>query len=197
MGTAACETGSECFSCFQCHGIRGEGGAAAALPRLAGQDSEYLHRSQQAIASGERVNATMHEVAVGLTEQQKQDVASYYSTVTAPAPLRAPVEGDEGRAQAGLAIDQRGLPASGVPACMTCHSSAARPEGPPYPYLAGQFADYLEQQLAEFRAGTRREPDAQIMQVIARGLNDEHARAVSVHFASQPPPRHATHPPKP
>lgn len=160
----------------------------AALPRLAGQDHRYLIRSLEDFASGARESATMHEVAQALTQQQRQDVALYYSVVKAPPALRSSTsEGDPG-AQTGIEIEQHGLPDMGVPACATCHSGEVRTQGPPYPYLAGQFADYLEQQLDQFRAGTRRGPDAQVMQVIARNLNTEQARALSVHFASQAPP---------
>jgi cytochrome c553 len=139
MGTSPCAMGRICFSCFQCHGIPGEGTAAAPLPRLAGQDDRYLNRSLEDFASGARESATMRELAQALTQQQRRDRASQ--------------------------------------------------GGPAYPYLAGQHAQYLEQQLEQFRAGTRRGPDAQVMQVIARGLTTEQARAVSVHFASQAPPR--------
>lgn len=192
MGTVPCGTGRPCFSCFQCHGIRGEGGATAALPRLAGQDPRYLYRSLQEFASGQRANATMHDVAVGLTDQQKHDVSWYYSVVNAPAPLRSS-ENDAASSQAGLAIDQNGVPESGVPSCRTCHSAAAqamppRTNGPIYPYIDGQYADYIEQQLENFRAGNRRGEEAQIMEPIARGLSKEQSHAVAVHFAAKAPP---------
>ena len=195
MGTASCEMGHQCFSCYQCHGIRGEGGATAALPRLAGQDWRYLYRALEEFASGRRANATMHEVSVALTDEQMQDVAAYYAKVSAPAPL-APPSKDDASAQAGLAIDQHGLADAGVPACATCHATAPRTDGPIYPYVAGQFADYLEQQLEQFRAGTRGGQDAQIMQGIARNLSAEQARAASVHFASQSPPASTTRHPQ-
>jgi cytochrome c553 len=188
MGTSPCTTGGTCFSCFQCHGVRGEGGATAALPRLAGQDHRYLDLTLQEFANGQRQSATMHEVARALTEQQRQDVALYYSVVTAPAPLR-PASKSDASAQTGLAIDEHGLPEAGVPACVTCHSPEQRAKAAQYPYVSGQYADYLEQQLEHFRAGTRRGANAQIMQVIARPLTPEQSRAVAEYFASQPPPQ--------
>ncbi|WP_275129286.1 c-type cytochrome [Steroidobacter cummioxidans] len=181
--------GRTCFSCFQCHGIRGEGGAAAALPRLSGQDQRYLTRSLEDFASGARESATMRDVAQALTPQQRQDVALYYSVVAAPPALLASTSEADAGAQAGSEIEQQGLPDKGVPACATCHSVELGTQGPPYPYLSGQFADYLEQQLEQFRAGTRRGPDAQVMQVIAKNLTTEQARLLSEHFASQAPPR--------
>jgi cytochrome c553 len=188
MGTAPCSAGYTCYSCFQCHGIRGEGGATAALPRLAGQDARYMVLMLDRFASGERKSATMNEVARALTEQQRHDVAMYYAAVSAPNPLAPPVQ-SEADTQLGRDLNQQGMPDQGVPACMTCHGAAMRAQvSLPYPYLAGQYADYLDQQLARFRAGERRGPDAQVMQVIARGLSGEQGRAVSTYLAAQPPP---------
>lgn len=60
--------------------------------------------------------------------------------------------------------------------------------GPIYPYIDGQYADYIEQQLENFRAGNRRGEEAQIMEPIARGLSKEQSHAVAVHFAAKAPP---------
>jgi cytochrome c553 len=188
MGTAPCTAGYTCYSCFQCHGIRGEGGATAALPRLAGQNAGYMVLMLDRFTSGERKSATMNEVARALTEQQRHDVSAYYAAVTAPNPLEKPMQ-SEADAQLGRNINQQGIPDHGVPACMTCHGAAVRAQGGlPYPYLAGQYADYLGQQLERFRAGERRGADAQVMQVIARGLSGEQGQAVSTYLAAQPPP---------
>jgi cytochrome c553 len=189
MGTAPCSAGYTCYSCFQCHGIRGEGGATAALPRLAGQNARYMVLMLDRFASGERKSATMSEVARALTEQQRHDVAAYYAAVTAPKALAPPMQ-SEADAQLGRNIDQQGMPDHGVPACMTCHGAAMRAQGGlPYPYLAGQYGDYLDQQLMRFRAGERRGQEAQVMQVIARSLSAEQGQVVSTYLAGQPPPQ--------
>jgi cytochrome c553 len=99
---------------------------------------------------------------------------------------------DTASAQAGLAIEQHGVPENGVPACGTCHALAPQANGPVYPYIDGQFADYIERQLENFRTGNRRSADAQIMVPIARGLSAEQSHAVAVHFASKTPPPSTT-----
>lgn len=187
MGTAPCVAGHQCYSCFQCHGLRGEGGAIAAQPRLAGQDRRYLALALNRFASGERKSATMSAVARALTEQQRRDVAIYYSVVDAPKSL-AMVALADSDAQLGREIEQHGVSDRGVPPCVTCHARGVRVKGAAYPYLAGQYADYLDQQLERFRNGERRGADAQIMQMIARGLTSDQAQAVSAYLATQAPP---------
>jgi cytochrome c553 len=188
VGLEPCKRGLKCFSCFQCHGIRGEGGVAAAQPRLAGQNADYLASTLQRFASGERQNATMHEVASALTPQQMSDVAAYYSVMKVssfPAPAR-----EEGKSvsvnEVGQRIAQQGLADHAVPACITCHA-IARTAGAPYPYLSGQFSDYLAQQLQNFRNGTRRGEQATVMQTIARNLSQEQGQAVAEYYGTLAP----------
>lgn len=75
--------------------------------------------------------------------------------------------------------------ASGQPACVSCHG--AKGEGlaaAGYPFLAGQPAEYLSQQLAHFAEGSRKQP---IMQPIAKGLSEEQRSAVAAYYESLPP----------
>jgi cytochrome c553 len=69
---------------------------------------------------------------------------------------------------------------------VTCHA-LARKAGAAYPYLAGQFSDYLEQQLQDFKNGSRGGAQAAAMRTIANNLTAEQSRAVADYFASLQP----------
>ena len=93
----------------------------------------------------------------------------------------------------GERIARRGVPADGIPACVSCHEPSAGARYPYYPSLRGQTADYLALQLFLFRAGVRGGTAfAHIMEAIAGRLSDAQIRAVASYFAAAPGhPRHA------
>lgn len=185
VGTHECRNTAGCFSCYQCHGIRGEGSAVAIIPRLAGQSYVYLHQSLQDFASGERENSTMQSVAQTLTPRQMQDVSAYYAAIRPTVLLDAVSAGSSVElVTAGRQIALEGSVEPAVQACASCHGGQGRePAAPIYPYIASQHVNYLERQLHAFRAGVRRDP-LQIMQFIADQLTEEQIRAVSYYYGS-------------
>lgn len=122
LGLEACKPGRTCFSCVQCHGVQGQGGAMAPIPRLAGQNKQYLLTSLQRFASGERINSPMHDVASALTAQQMSDVAAYYSAIPAARlPTASGASGQPGPGtDLGERIAQQGMSQESVPPCDTC-----------------------------------------------------------------------------
>ncbi len=66
--------------------------------------------------------------------------------------------------------------------CAACHAVDGSRGSPANPILQGQHADYLSKQLAEFKAGKRKNP---IMQGIAAGLSPADMRNVSAFYASK------------
>lgn len=172
-------------ACFRCHGIDGAGDSSGAFPRLTGQFVEYTLKQMRDYASGARENAIMSPIARALSEQDWLDVSAYY------AQLRAP---DLGRKRIDVAMLQRGaiLSASGsaerrVQACVNCHGPAGVGIAPHYPYLAGQFASYMELQFEQWKNGTRANDPFNVMAEIAHSLSDEDIRAVSLYFESLRP----------
>lgn len=189
VGLHECASSSSCFSCYQCHGVRGEGSSIAIFPRLTGQSYDYLHRSLQDFASGRRPNPTMQEVVSGLTEQQMRDVAAYYSAVRPAISLAAQPPGEDGEAMiaAGRQIATQGSTEPAVQACAECHGDESRePAAPIYPYIAGQYAGYIESQLNAFSEGSREDP-TQIMNYIADQLTGEQRHAVAQYYAALAP----------
>lgn len=70
--------------------------------------------------------------------------------------------------------------------CQACHGSDGNGIGDPqYPLLAGQYPDYLEKALKDYRAGVRNNP---IMAGFAGTLGDQDIADLAAHFAAQQGP---------
>ena len=69
------------------------------------------------------------------------------------------------------------------PLCQACHGVDGNGIGDPqYPLLAGQYADYLEKALRNYRSGERTNA---IMQGFASTLSDEDIVNLAAYFSSQ------------
>jgi cytochrome subunit of sulfide dehydrogenase len=64
-------------SCAICHGTSGIN--AGGMPNLAGQPKDYLVRQLRDFRDGKRPATVMHQVSKGLTEEQIELVAVYWS----------------------------------------------------------------------------------------------------------------------
>lgn len=72
--------------------------------------------------------------------------------------------------------------AKSVP-CQACHGADGNAADPQYPRLAGQYHDYLERALHEYKDGARKNP---IMAGFAATLSDEDIRNLAAYYASLP-----------
>lgn len=174
-------------ACHTCHGMHGAGDSSGAFPRLTGQAAWYLYKQLKDYASGERQNEVMSPIAETLSDQQMEDVAAYYAAQQASA--EAPQsETDSLLLQRGAAISATGLPEQGVAACVNCHGPSGRGLPPSFPYLAGQYAPYVELQFRFWKEGLRENDPLGVMQHIAQQLTEDDIKAVAAYFASMPPP---------
>ena len=70
--------------------------------------------------------------------------------------------------------------------CAACHGEAgAKPILPEYPVLAGQYANYLEHSLHEYKDGKRKNA---VMNAQAAGLTKEEIKALARYFNDQQGP---------
>jgi cytochrome c553 len=69
-----------------------------------------------------------------------------------------------------------------VTVCAACHGADGKATAPIYPNLAGQYANYLEHALKEYRSGKRKNP---IMGAQAAGLTDDDIEALAAYYAAQ------------
>ncbi len=71
-------------------------------------------------------------------------------------------------------------------ACAACHGvNGDAPLAPDYPVLAGQYKDYLQSALSDYKTG-RRQHMIMNMQVEALQLSDYDIERLSAYFASKP-----------
>jgi len=66
--------------------------------------------------------------------------------------------------------------------CQACHGADGNGTNPLYPRLAGQYTDYLERALAEYKSGDRSNP---IMAGFAASLSKQDIKNVAAWFAGQ------------
>ncbi len=65
--------------CAACHGADGNTPLTPEYPRLAGQHEDYLYKALRDYKAGTRKNAIMGAQAAGLSAQDMQDLAAYFS----------------------------------------------------------------------------------------------------------------------
>ncbi len=69
--------------------------------------------------------------------------------------------------------------------CAACHGETGVSTQPIYPNLAGQYRNYLEHSLKDYRSGARKNA---IMGAQAKDLSDDDIKALSVYFSAQAGP---------
>lgn len=170
--------------CVRCHGSAGVGRGVGAFPKLAGQHAPYLRQALAAYRDEERPSGVMTPLAHALSDPEIAAIADYYAglepgVTTAPSPAAPSVA-------AGARLAAEGLPDKEVPACIGCHGPSEKPRNPNYPKLAGQHADYLEQQLKLFRQGVRGGGQyVHLMEDVAKHLSDEQIKALASYYSEE------------
>jgi len=67
--------------------------------------------------------------------------------------------------------------------CFACHGADGNAVDPQYPRLAGQYNEYLQQILHEYKDGRRNNP---IMKGMVATLSDQDIEDISAYFSSLP-----------
>jgi cytochrome c553 len=169
-------------SCDRCHGTNGTGRWDAGVPVLAGQSETYLAATLRAYAEQRRASGIMQPLARELESRAIDALAHHYAIRPRQSAASPPTEMVE-PVVLGEAIARSGIPAAGIPPCMSCHGPPTR--YPHYPELAGQDAAYFARQLELFRDGVRGGTAfAHIMQSFAGGLTDRDIAAVAAFYQS-------------
>jgi len=170
--------------CLTCHGPAGEAMSATPgappIPRLEGQQAEYLAKQLREFKAGKRKNDLMKPVLASLGRRQFEELAAHFAGQT---PDRGPSP-DASLAERGRILYEEGSTTRGVPACMGCHQAKGA-GAPKYPRLAGQRQTYVVQQLNNFKQGARTNDRAHVMRSIAANLTDEEMKALAAYLAGQ------------
>jgi cytochrome c553 len=162
--------------CFICHGAGGES-SSPVFPRLAGQNASYVARQLADYKSGKRKSSTMQPMVEDLSADDFKALGAFFAT--RPTVVHAIDDAD--LAGMGKFIFQRGNPYSGVASCATCHGASAHGTDA-LPRLAGQHAQYTENQLKQFNKRERTNDNA-VMHGIASKLTELELKAVAAYIS--------------
>jgi cytochrome c553 len=162
--------------CSACHGADGNS-VNPVWPSLAGQHPVYTARQLEAYREGERTAPEMLGFAQTLSEQDRLDIAAYFSTQAI-----APKGADPALVERGQRIYRGGVPERGVAACIACHGPGGN--GNPlagFPRISHQHATYLAATLRDYRSGERQSDASlnQMMRNVAELLLDDEIEALA------------------
>ena len=169
--------------CKTCHGLSGQGFRGSfPMPRLAGQQPEYLQNQLQAFIDRRRTNPVMFNVAHVLSPSMLTALGGHFRDLN-PKPLGgAPKE----IVAEGKKIYEEGIPKAEVPPCASCHGAEAK-GADAFPRLAGQLNDYMFRKLTNWdkeRGQDKDKPDTSaIMGPIAHNLTEAQIRAVAAYLS--------------
>jgi cytochrome c553 len=170
--------------CTTCHGLSGQGyHGFYPIPRLAGQQAQYIENQLQAYIEHRRQNKYMYSVAHVLSPAMRKALARHFSE------LHAKPMGDvpKGLVAEGKKIYEDGIPETNVPACMACHGAEAKGQGS-IPRLAGQLNDYVINKLLNWtkeRGQDPARPDiSAIMLPTSHNLTKPQVAAVAAYVGS-------------
>jgi cytochrome c553 len=140
--------------CTTCHGLSGQGyHGFYPIPRLAGQQTQYLENQLQAYIEHRRENRYMYSVAHVLSPAMRTALAKHFSELN-PRPLGG---APRNLVAMGKKIYEDGIPETNVPACMACHGGEAKGQGA-IPRLAGQLNDYIISKLLNWTKERGQDP---------------------------------------
>jgi cytochrome c553 len=169
--------------CKTCHGLSGQGYRGAnPMPRLAGQQPEYLENQLHAFIERRRTNPIMNNVAHVLSPNMITALATHFKDLNPKPVSGAPQE----LVATGKKIYQEGVPGTDIPACASCHGPEAKGDGA-FPRLAGQLHDYILRKLVNWSKERGQDPanpdTSAIMEPIAHGLTEPQIKAVAAYLS--------------
>jgi len=162
------------MTCVACHGVDGNS-VNPEWPSIAGQHETYMIRQLKAFRDGTRQNVLMSPMAVGLTDQDIEDLAAWYSSQAAHGG-----ETEPSKVKLGQKVYRAGNVEEHAMACAACHGPTGG--GNPlasYPAIQGQRASYVAAQLRAYKSGTRASDPNQMMRSVAARLSEAEIDAVA------------------
>ena len=171
--------------CVACHGMQGEG-ATTGVPRLAGQNAEYMSHALSMFKAGTRASPIMQPIAQTLSDAQMQELADYFSRQL-PPPVDARVDVAAELVLAGKKLAEQGD--GNVAPCFSCHADKGRGNGVRYPGIAAQPERFVIDRLHEFQARARAQaPQPGTMTAVAATLDESQIEASAAYLSHLRPP---------
>jgi cytochrome c553 len=162
-------------TCAGCHAIPGYRNAYPSfhVPKLGGQNADYLEIALQGYRRGSRPHDTMHAQAAVFSDQDIADVSAYIASLERSE--------QQGISRASAAMIRAGEEKSAV--CAPCHGPTGVAPASQWPNIAGQHASYLERSLTQYKTGERNDL---VMSPMATPLDEASIRELAAFFAAQP-----------
>ena len=155
---AAIEEGKErSLLCGYCHGKDGNS-VKDYIPNLAQQNPEYLLKQFQLFASGERKNYVMQQMAQMLTEQERINIALYFSSRQVVVSERHETSEQGKQRYQGF--------------CFACHGEGGM-GNKDLPRLAGQKKTFLVKTLTAFKHGDKARSSSPMVKIMGAVKEDE------------------------
>ncbi|MGB1092608.1 MAG: c-type cytochrome [Oceanobacter sp.] len=154
--------------CFNCHGKDGNS-TRTHIPNLAGQNAAYLFTQFEKFANGKRSDYVMSQLAKKLTDEERINIAIYFSkTEVKPR-------------QQSVSPSQNGK-ATYDSLCFACHGASAH-GSQQYPRIAGQPYEYLEQTLLKFKQKDPERLESPMIGVV-QNLSEQQLKDVASYIAN-------------
>jgi cytochrome c553 len=172
-------------TCAACHGAAGEGSSASAIPRLAGQNADYLAHALSMFKDGTRASPVMQPVAQQLSDSDVRELADYFAAQHPPL-AQATEAPQASQIEAGRLLAHAGDGAN-VTACFACHATGGTGNGARFPSVAGQPASFTVARLHEFQ--TRAKNGAAkpgTMTAVAAQMTDAQIEAAAAYLSTLP-----------
>ena len=158
-------------SCAACHGPNGNS-ENPAYPILAGQSWRYIYIELKDFKEGRRSDPAMSPMAADLSRDDMFALGNFFA---AQKPLPIKFNADPARVEAGKKISDAVL-------CPMCHLGGFVGQNE-IPRVAGQYPEYIQKQLRDFKA-KRRTNDAGNMTSVAATLSDDDIVSLSHYIAN-------------
>ena len=174
-------------SCVRCHGERGRGRDDSHIPKLAGQQIEYIAATLRSYADGSRHSGIMEPIAATLSSQEIHEIARYYSEIDSEKLDRVRSQADDSAdaIEQGQQIAFDGIPSQKVAACHSCHGPSRDSRNSHFPDLAGQPMGYLVEQLQLIQQSNRGGTQyIQLMHPVAKHLKLAQIQQVAAYYHS-------------
>lgn len=171
--------------CKTCHGLSAQGYRGwFPMPRLAGQQPQYLENQLHAFIERRRTNPVMANVAHALNPSMVSALAAHFRSLD-PRPIGgAPRQS----VATGRRIYEEGIPDANVPACSACHGTEGHGQNE-IPRLAGQLYEYTVGQLTgwtKVRGQGSAVDTSAIMAPTAHNLTRSQVEAVAAYVSNLP-----------
>lgn len=152
-------------SCGACHGPEGISPSTDA-PSLAGQDPQYLVKSVQAYAVGERPHGPMKGAVEGFSDDAIANLAAFYAGLQPKAPkVRLPM-----------------MPEQWAAKCDRCHGTDGYSSDARFPRIAGQREAYFASALDAYQKDVR---SSSMMHAMSSPLSAVEIKSLAAYYSQR------------